>query len=256
MLPFQYNPPDAAAMERALDRHRFDVTGIIMNLAWRAGLSRKEICELTWEQVDFDAGLLRLPDREIPITPEMKEQLWKWRRRCERFSPYVAVSPLRRQRLARQSLSVMVRSALDEEGQGDVRLQDLRHDFIHRQLQEHDWPYVLRVSGLSVSTYRKGLHEIKPEKAMSEPETGEDPGEDFKLWRVLQAERATPAGITLWLSSHAGLQAKEIAALTWEQVDLDAALLRLPGREVPLTDEDLWQIQEKMPKTEEEEQSE
>ena len=234
MQPFQYNPPDTAAMERALNKHRFDATGIVMNLAWRTGLSRKEICELTWEQVDFDAGLLRLPDREVPIPPEAKDLLWKWRKRCERFSPYVAVSPLRRQRLARQSLSVMVRAALDEEGQKDVRLQDLRHDFIQRQLLEHDWPYVLRVSGLSVSTYRSGLHEVKSGKPAPKPEPREDPGEDFKLWRVLQAERNTPAGITLWLSSHAGLQAKEIAALTWEQVDFEGKLLCLPDRDAEL----------------------
>ena len=234
MLPFQYNPPDTAAMERALNKHRFDATGIVMNLAWRTGLSRKEICELTWEQVDFDAGLLRLPDREVPIPPEAEEPLWKWRKRCERFSPYVAVSPLRRQRLAKQSLSVMVRAALDEEGQKDVRLQDLRHDFIQRQLQEHDWPYVLRVSGLSVSTYRSGLHEVKPGKPEPEPKPRDDPGEDFKLWRVLQTERNTPEGIALWLSSHAGLQVKEIVALTWEQVDFERKLLHLPNRDVEL----------------------
>ena len=234
MQPFQYNPPDTVAMERALDRHRFDVTGIVMNLAWRTGLTRKEICELTWEQVDLETALLRLPDREVPVPTEMKEQLRKWRNRCERFSPYVAVSPLRRKRLARQSLSVMVRSALDEEGLGDVRLLDLRHDFIHRQLQEHDWPYVLRVSGLSVSTYRSGLHEMKSGKSTSAPKQQDDPGEDFKLWRVLQTERNTPAGIALWLSSHAGLQVKEIVALIWEQVDFERKLLRLPDREIEL----------------------
>ena len=233
MLPIQYNPTDAEAMERLIYKHRYDTVSIIVLLAWRTGLSRKEISELTWEQVDLDAELLRLPDREVPIPSEMKDSLQKWRNHWERVCPYVAVSPLRRKRLVKETLSNMVRRALDEEGQKDVRLQDLRHDFIQRQLREHDWPYVLRVSGLSVSTYRSGLHEMKQEETTFEPEP-EDPGEDFKLWRVLQAERGTPAGIALWLSSHAGLQVKEIVALTWEQVDLKRKLLHLPDRDVEL----------------------
>ena len=241
MLPIQYNPPDAEAMERLIYKHRYDTVSIIVLLAWRTGLSRKEISELTWEQVDLDAELLRLPDREIPIPSEMKEPLQKWRNHWERVCPYVAVSPLRRKRLVKETLSNMVRRALDEEGQKDVRLQDLRHDFIQRQLQEHDWPYVLRVSGLSVSTYRSGLHGIKAESGgddnvSPEPEfSGEGLGEELKLWRVLQAERGTPAGIALWLSSRAGLQVKEIAALTWDQVDFESRLLHLPNQDVEIS---------------------
>ena len=236
MLQLQFNAPDAEAIERVIYNHRYDAVSIVVLLAWRAGLSRKEISDLTWEQVDFDAGLLRLPDREVPISPEMTEPLRKWRNHWERVCPYVAVSPLRRQRLAERSLSNIVRRALDEEGQEDVRLQDLRHDFIRRQLREHDWPYVLRITGLAVSTYRSGLHEIKAENseggsAPLELEPEEDPGEELKLWRVLQAERDTPAGIALWLSTRVGLRATEIVALTWDQIDFERKLLYLPNRE-------------------------
>ena len=238
MRRIQYHAPDAEAMKRLLEKRRYDATGVVVLLAWRAGLSRKEISELTWEQVDLDAELLRLPDREVPVDAELRDCLRQWRNRCERVCPYVAVSALRRQRLAKETLSNMVRSALDEEGQKDVRLQDLRHDFIQRQLQEHDWPYVLRVAGLAVSTYRSGLHEIQAENSGDgsvppEPESGKkEPGEELKLWRVLQVERGRPAGIALWLSTRVGLQVREIVALTWEQVDFEGKLLHLPDQDI------------------------
>ena len=241
MLQLQFNAPDAEAIERVIYNHRYDAVSIVVLLAWRTGLSRKEISELTWEQVDLEAALLRLPDREVPIPSEMTDSLRKWRNHWERVCPYVAVSPLRRKRLVKETLSNMVRRALDEEGQKDVRLQDLRHDFIQRQLREHDWPYVLRVAGLAVSTYRSGLHEIKAESSgdesvPAEPELSEEGlGEELKLWRVLQSERGTPAGIALWLSSRAGLQVKEIAALTWDQVDFEGRLLHLPNQDVEMS---------------------
>ena len=50
-----------------------------------------------------------------------------------------------------ESISRLSRLALDSEGQ-KVNLMDLRHDFVIRQLQTHDWPYVARVSGMAVST--------------------------------------------------------------------------------------------------------
>ena len=234
MNQLQYHAPDATAMERLLEKHRYDATGIVVLLAWCAGLSRKEISELTWEQVDLDAALLRLPDREVPAETELRDCLRQWRSRCERFSPYVAVSPHRRKRLVKGSLSLMVRSALDEEGQKDVRLQDLRHDYIQRQLQEHDWPYVLRVTGLAVSTYRSGLHKMKAAQPPSEPPEQETSDEAFRFWRVLQDESGTPAGIALWLTSRAGLQMREIVALTWEQIDFEQKLVRLDSRTLEL----------------------
>ena len=229
MNQLQYHAPDAAAMERLLGKHRDDATGVIVLLAWRAGLSRKEIGELTWGQVDLDAALLRLPDREVPVEAELRDCLRRWRGRCAQFSAYVAVSPHRRRRLAKESLSLMARSALDEEGQKDVRLQDLRYDYIQRQLQEHDRSYVLRVAGLAASACRGGLHGLKAGGEASSPR--EDPGEDFKFWQVLQAERGTPVGIALWLTSRMGLHVAEMVALTWDQLDFAAKTARLPGRD-------------------------
>ena len=39
----------------------------------------------------------------------------------------------------------------NSEGQNG-QLMDLRHDFVIRQIRDHDWPYAARVSGMAVST--------------------------------------------------------------------------------------------------------
>ena len=233
-----FRRPDAAAMERLLETYALDPTGIVLRLAWRAGLTRREICALTWDQVDFEAGLLRLPGREVPLESETAEALRAWRERVSRLGPYVAVSERFRRRLTPESLPNMARKALDAGGQTAVRLIDLRYDYIRRQFETHDWPYVLRVAGISLTTYRGATAGFFQEKPAPAPEararkTAAD--EDFALWRIMQAERASPAGVALWLSTRLGLRSEEICALTWDQVDLEGEVLRLGDREVPLT---------------------
>ena len=225
------------AMERLLRQHWHDTAGLILRLVWREGLTRVEIAALTWERVDFDALLLRLPDREVPLEEEVAEFLRQWERDCGRYGPWVAVSSRRGQRISPASMSVITRRALDSAGQEGVRLQDLRHDFVRRQFQEHGWARALRVSGLSVTTYRNELAKtLGPgTEAAPEPPREDDVGESYKFWKILQTERGTPEGIALWLTYHLGLRLDEIAALTWEQVDFGANLLRLPDREAPLT---------------------
>ena len=45
--------------------------GVILRLAWRAGLMRDEIYALQWKQVDFERALLRLPDRDVPMDEDL-----------------------------------------------------------------------------------------------------------------------------------------------------------------------------------------
>ena len=59
--------------------------------------------------------------------------------------------------------------------------------------------------------------------------------DEFKLWKVLQAERDTPAGLALWLTWQMGLSAREIVDLTWDRVDLEDGTIRLRDRTVPVT---------------------
>lgn len=111
---------------------------------------------------------------------------------------------------------------------------DLRHDWIIRQLETQDWPAVARISGVEVAALQARFAAFVPEKRpAARAETAQV--DEFKLWKVLQAERDTPAGLALWLTWQLGLQAVEIISLTWDQVDFAENVLRLPDREVSLT---------------------
>ena len=57
-MGYQLNRPDPAAMERLLTRHPNSPEGAILRLAWLQGLSRAEITDLVWDQVDLDSKTL------------------------------------------------------------------------------------------------------------------------------------------------------------------------------------------------------
>ena len=67
--------PDARAMARLLAEQTQTAAGLILRLAWRQGLTREEIQRLTWNDVDFSAHQLRLPDRTIPLEAETEDCL-------------------------------------------------------------------------------------------------------------------------------------------------------------------------------------
>lgn len=226
------NRPDETAMRRILNQAGSD--GIILRLAWQAGLARDEISALTWEQVSFLDDRLELPDRHVPLEPELRGILLRLYEANQEVSPRVVLSSRKKTPLAPESISRLARQALDREGQTCVRLMDLRHDWIIRQLADKDWPTVSRISGIEIPTLQTRFGAYVPKKRPSDLENTKQVDE-FKLWRVLQAEQKSPAGLALWLTWQLGLQAQEIVALTWSQVDFDRDAIVLPDREVPLT---------------------
>lgn len=139
--------------------------------------------------------------------------------------------------LTPQSISRLARTALDKEGQTAIRLIDLRHDFILRQLEEHDWQYVSRITGVEAAALNVHFAGHLKEKKVSTRIHRDEPAQidEFALWKLLQTERATPAGVTLWLTWQMGLRLEEIVGLTWDQVDLKGERLLLPDREMALT---------------------
>ena len=54
------------------------------------------------------------------------------------------------------------------------------------------------------------------------------------MWKLLQAEGSSPVGLALWMGWKLGMQVREMTALTWDQVDLDRGLVRLPDRDLAL----------------------
>ena len=226
-----FNRPDEAAMLRILERHPHSPEGAILRLAWLEGLSRSEITELRWDQVDFEGKAIQLPDRAVPLEPSTEACLRERHVRCALRDPHVVISERSKKPMPPESISRLSRLALDSEGQ-KVNLMDLRHDFVIRQLQTHDWPYVARVSGMAVSTLRGSFSQYFQERQSAAPEL--PPDSEYLLWRIVQQEGGSVVGLALWMGWKLQMQPGEILNLTWSQVDLDRGLLRLPDREIPM----------------------
>lgn len=237
MQEYVINRPDAAAMERILQKNSDNAAGTILRLAWQAGLLRDEIQHLNWAQIDFLDGHIVLPDREVPISEELADWLEHLREEQHRCSEIVVLSNRDQKPLTPQSISRLARQALDSEQQKNVRLIDLRHDFVLRQLEQHDWQYVSRITGIEAAAMNLHFAAYLKEKKVSTRIQREETVEidEFALWKLLQAERTTPAGVALWLTWQLGLQLEEIVALRWDQVHLEKNCIHLENREVPLT---------------------
>ena len=228
-----FNRPDEAAMLRILEQHPHSPEGAILRLAWLEGLSRSEITELRWDQVDFEGKAIQLPDRTVPLEPSTEACLRERHVRCALRDPHVVISERSKKPMPPESISRLSRLALDSEGQ-KVNLMDLRHDFVIRQLQTHDWPYVARVSGMAVSTLRDAFSPYLTKPAAPENPLAQRDEAEYLLWRVIQQEGSSPAGLALWMGWKLQMRPGEILNLTWSQVDLDRGLLRLPDREIPI----------------------
>lgn len=230
----EFHRPSEEALKKCLQGHVNDANGVTVRLAWLAGLTRGEIYELTWEQVDFDKRLLRLPDRDVPLCDDLAQSLKKWRNFSDGKLPYVMVSRRQKKHIMLQALTRLVKDVMEEISQPEVGLLDLRYDFMRRELLTHDWPYVLRITGFSVTTYRNKIAGMF--ETASAPETSLDKEtEEYLLWKILQSNKDTPEGVALWLSWQMDLISREIVELTWDQVDFAANELRLPTRTLPMT---------------------
>lgn len=100
------------------------------------------------------------------------------------------------QPLAAQSISRLARAALDAGDLKAVRLIDLRHDYVLRQLERHDWQYVSRITGLEAAAMNVHFAAYLTEKKVSTRirRKAAPQIDEFALWKLLQAEQDTPPG--------------------------------------------------------------
>ena len=115
MREYVINRPAPDAMGRILDQAGPE--GIVLRLAWQAGLSRDEISALTWDQVSFLDSRLELPTRMVPLEADLRSALWRLYEANHEVSPRVVLSSRGKTPMAPESISRLARLALDREGQ-------------------------------------------------------------------------------------------------------------------------------------------
>lgn len=228
---FSIHLPDSTALRRLLEESGFSLPGVVMRLAWQLGLQRREIHALTWEQVCFASSEVRLDDRTVPMEPEIQiflQQLLTVRNRAE---GWVVLSDRGREQPTEQHLSYVCRKALDGAGLTEVRLQDLRYDYILRQLEHHDWQQVSRISGLDPRTLR--MH-FAAEMGSAQKESSRPAVDAARVQAVLEREGMSACGTAIRLVWQLGLRQEEVLRLGWDQIDWKQQQVVLADRTVPI----------------------
>lgn len=232
-MSFSFHPPDPAAMRRVLDRQGSAAAGVVLRLAWLEGLSREEIRTLQWPDIAPETHEIILPDRRVPLCEEMEQVLMDRRKPFAWASPYVVFSARSREDLHPVYISKLARDAMNTEPSlSDVRLTDLRHDFIIRQLETRDWAYVARITGYSVTSFQARFSPYIKVKHQTQRELQGD--DEYRIWRILQAEKATMEGLALSMRWYMNLGLSEMVNLTWDKVDLERNVLHLPERDLEI----------------------
>ena len=218
------DPINETAMNAVLERCGESTSGVILRLAWQAGLKRQEIRSLTWGQVDLMEWKIALPERTVPIPMELAVFLAP-------LEETAALPVVRSQRtgemLEPQTISHLARAALEEGGLGEVHLTDLRADCARRMLDRgEDWQAVARSTGMGAAALRR-LGEVST-RVVREPKARAS-----ALEQMLEQEGPSPAGIAIALAWRGGLGLEDITALRWDQVpalSLDEETLALLDR--------------------------
>lgn len=228
----EFNRPDEGAMCRVLEREKGTMVEVIIRLAWKLGLSPEELRQIKWSNIYSEDQLVEISDRKIPIDDETLRCL---KERCHRRgfkSEYVVIGDHSNAQLTRVSIARMLRAALDKEpALTKITLTDLRQDFVIRQLEQHDWTYVAQISGMASSTLSSNYTDYVPSTKKSRLSSEVNA---YGIWQVLQREGDSPAGLALHMSWCLGMSVSDIVSLTWDKVDLELNIIRVPGDVIPL----------------------
>jgi len=237
--PNLYYMPDSAALERLVSHEDCTPTGTIIRLAWCCGLMRNEIAGLLWEQADLQKKQLVLPNRKIQLTDEMVSYLSRLKKENALCSEYVLVSQRKTAPLAEQSISALARKALDNYGQKNVRLNDLRSDFIVRMLRENSWEYVSYISGVDLPALRQHyLPHTGDDKTVCEiTKTQITQSVRESLQDIIKTEETGMCGLSLKFVWEMGIPVSVLPLMTWDILDFDKSIITFADRTINIPED-------------------
>jgi len=224
------NRPDYEAMTNLLNSNKFNAVGVILRLAWKLGLMREEIFDLTWDQIDLHASVLHLGDRRIPLSAEMREYLINLRERNGTAQNNVLISDKLKKPMAAQHISRVARTALDTVGLKDVRLIDLRHDYIIRMLAEYDIQEVAYICQMEPLSLQLHFAEYLPQTDTRLKTADKQLIDEERLADIIKTAPPRLA-LAVTLTWEMGLTRGEMVSLTWRDAE---ALALTPNAEMNL----------------------
>ena len=120
-------PPDSEyLLWRIVQQEGSSVVGLALWMGWKLQMQPGEILNLTWSQVDLDRGLLRLPDREIPMGSRLSRLLGDvCGHRKDPAQDRVLLTPGTGKPMDLARLSTVIRTALIRGGLEQLSLGDL-----------------------------------------------------------------------------------------------------------------------------------
>lgn len=217
----KYNKPDRTAIEQILAQTEGQPVETIIRLAWECGLARAEIPTLKYDQIDFKNAEIVLPDRKVPIPSATLQFFKELRDKNQAHSDYVLISQKKEAPMAEQSVSRLVRYELDKYGQKEVRLSDLRMDFIVNCLRDHSIEYVSYVSGVNMRSLRAQY--LPYVEAVPEAVSKATAPDHEAVYRLMVDEQDSVTGLALWFVWQLGMTVTELPQLTWDMVDFNSA---------------------------------
>ena len=236
MAQNEFTRPDELAVQRVLSLYKGYNAEVIIQLAWNLGLFREEMYNLKWSDISFEEKTVQLPDRTVPMDDEVAECL---KRRAKtkqgQMLEHVVTSDRGCTHLAPQSISRAAKDAMNRGGVKDITLLDLRHDYIIRQLEQHDWPYVSRITGIAVATLYACYNEHYTNgRGVPPAKNTTSAVDEDKLLKIIEAEGTSAEGLALWMTRKLGMQMRESRNLTWDQVDFERNKIILSDREIEM----------------------
>ena len=236
-----YNAPDPVKMEKAIASIQMAKPELLVILfAYYAGLGGAEMLQVKVSDISEDFSFLIAPDkRKIPLVSRLADEL--------KSLPWIYKSPdtpvllsVRYGRaISRVHTNNVVKKFMEFAGMPHVHLSDLRVACVVNWMQQYPWEYVSQISGLEVRVLTQRYQYYLPETSVRHKVA---PVEHTSIRpdiinSILQSHKADLFGLIFRLNVVHQLTHPIICGLTWDMIDNETSMIRLPEQNIPISDD-------------------